>query len=286
MSNKKFYWLKLEAKFFDDLRIQKLRNISGGDTFTCIYLKLLLLSLENDGFIEFEGVYKNFDDEIAVRIRENPDNVKATLAFCKTLNMISLGEDSLYCEQVKNLTGSETQSTLRSRKHRELKKEALQCNTTATICNKNATAEKEKELELELDNKEIYKEKTSFLKKENFLFHLLEENFNVYSCHKELILDFIEYRKKIKKPLKTKEPIKTYIQELERLEKVGHSFEYSILQMKSSEWQTIKLEYLHKPETKVNSSYERKSKQTVNYVKELFDKQRQRLDYEYPIIKT
>ena len=51
MSNKKFYWLKLEAKFFDDLRIQKLRNISGGDTFTCIYLKLLLLSLENDGFI-------------------------------------------------------------------------------------------------------------------------------------------------------------------------------------------------------------------------------------------
>lgn len=278
MSNKKFYWLKLEAKFFDDLRIQKLRNISGGDTFTCIYLKLLLLSLENDGFIEFEGVYKNFDDEIAIRIRENSDNVKATLAFCKTLNMIQVSEDSLYCEQVKNLTGSETQSTQRSRKHRELKKEALQCNMTATICNKNATPEKEKEIEI--DNKEIYKEKTSFLKKENLFFQLLEENFNLYSSHKELILDFIEYRKKIKKPLRTKAPIKTYIQELERLEKVGHSFEYSILQMKSCEWQTIKLEYLHKPETKVNNSYESKSKQTVSYVKELFDQQRQRLDYE------
>jgi hypothetical protein len=30
----------------------------------------------------------------------------------------------------------------------------------------------------------------------------------------------------------------------------------------------------------VNNSYETKSKQTINYVKELFDKQRQRLDYE------
>ena len=280
MSNKKFYWLKLEAKFFDDLRIQKLRNISGGDTFTCIYLKLLLLSLENDGFIEFEGIYKNFDDEIAVRIRENPDNVKATLAFCKTLNMIRVGEDSLYCEQVKNLTGSETQSTLRSRKHRELKKEALHCNTTATICNKNATAEKEKEKEIEIDKKEIYKEKTSILKKEDFLLQLLEEKFNLYNSHKELILDFIEYRKKIKKPLKTKEPIKTYIKELEKLEKVGHSFEYSIQKMKSSEWQTIKFEYIHKPQRRVNNSYETKSKQTINYVKELFDKQRQRLDYE------
>ena len=186
--------------------------------------------------------------------------------------MIRVGEDSLYCEQVKNLTGSETQSTLRSRKHRELKKEALHCNTTATICNKNATAE--------IDNKEIYKEKTSILKKEDFLLQLLEEKFNLYNSHKELILDFIEYRKKIKKPLKTKEPIKTYIKELEKLEKVGHSFEYSIQKMKSSEWQTIKFEYIHKPQRRVNNSYETKSKQTINYVKELFDKQRQRLDYE------
>ena len=106
--------------------------------------------------------------------------------------MIRVGEDSLYCEQVKNLTGSETQSTLRSRKHRELKKEALHCNTTATICNKNATAEKEKEkeIEIEIDKKEIYKEKTSILKKEDFLLQLLEENFNLYNSHKELILHY------------------------------------------------------------------------------------------------
>ena len=37
MSNKKFYWLKLEAKFFDDLRIQKLRNISGHSADFILY---------------------------------------------------------------------------------------------------------------------------------------------------------------------------------------------------------------------------------------------------------
>ena len=45
--NRRYYWLKLKEDFFIDKRIKRLRRISGGDTYTIIYLKLLLLSLKD-----------------------------------------------------------------------------------------------------------------------------------------------------------------------------------------------------------------------------------------------
>lgn len=66
-----------------------------------------------------------------------------------------VSSDEYFLPQVLDVTGSESASTLRSRKSRELKK-ALQCNTTATQCNKlqqigNVEIEKDREIELEID---------------------------------------------------------------------------------------------------------------------------------------
>ena len=47
-TNKRYYWIKLKEEFFTDKRIERLRRISGGDTYTIIYLKLLLLSLKDE----------------------------------------------------------------------------------------------------------------------------------------------------------------------------------------------------------------------------------------------
>lgn len=65
--------------------------------------------------------------------------------------------------------------------------------------------------------------------------------------YENIALDFISYRKLIKKPLKTIAPIKLYINSLIELENLGYSFEYCIEQMKANEWQTVKKEYIHKP---------------------------------------
>ena len=46
---KRYYWLKLKADWFSDKRIKKLRSIAGGDTHTIIYLKMMLLSLKDEG---------------------------------------------------------------------------------------------------------------------------------------------------------------------------------------------------------------------------------------------
>lgn len=62
---KRCYWLKLKSDWFLDKRIKKLCSIAGGDTHTIIYLKMMLLSLKDEGKLYFEGVEDNFASEIA-----------------------------------------------------------------------------------------------------------------------------------------------------------------------------------------------------------------------------
>ena len=157
---KRYYWLKLKADWFSDKRIKKLRSIAGGDTHTIIYLKMMLLSLKDEGKLYFEGVEDNFASEIALALDEDAENVKLTLAFLQRHGRIEIGDDDEYqLTEVPTIIGSETASAMRVREHRERKKEnrLLQCNTTETGCNnlkQICSVERDKEIEIERD-KEI-----------------------------------------------------------------------------------------------------------------------------------
>lgn len=151
MANKKYFWLKLKNDFFRDKRIKKLRRIAGGDTYTIIYLKLQLLSLENNGVLIFESVEDTLEEELALEIDEEVDNVKIALSFLFANGLIEETSPNHYLmtETIKCI-GSESTSAERVRKHRELKaqkQKALQCN--ASVTNSNIEIEKEKELEKE-----------------------------------------------------------------------------------------------------------------------------------------
>ena len=61
---KRYYWLKLPDGFFRQKAIKKLRKIAGGDTYTIIYLKMLLVAMKQDGRLYFEGVEATFYDEL------------------------------------------------------------------------------------------------------------------------------------------------------------------------------------------------------------------------------
>lgn len=151
---KRYYWLKLKADWFSDKRIKKLRSIAGGDTHTIIYLKMMLLSLKDEGKLYFEGVEDNFASEIALALDEDAENVKLTLAFLQRHGLIEIGDDDEYqLTEVPTIIGSETASAMRVREHRERKKEnrLLQCNTTETGCNnlkQICSVEREKEIEI------------------------------------------------------------------------------------------------------------------------------------------
>lgn len=151
MATKKYFWLKLKNDFFRDKRIKKLRRIAGGDTYTIIYLKLQLLSLENNGVLIFENVEDTLEEELALEIDEEVENVKIALAFLFSNGLIEETSPNHFVmtETIKCI-GSESTSAERVRKHRELKaqkQKALQCNTPVT--NSNIEIEKEKEIEQE-----------------------------------------------------------------------------------------------------------------------------------------
>ncbi|MBZ2385784.1 phage replisome organizer N-terminal domain-containing protein [Anaerococcus murdochii] len=154
--NKRYYWLKLKDDFFDSRKMKKLRKVAGGDTYTIIYLKLQLLSINNEGVIEFEGTDEDIYHQLALDIDEEIDDIKMTLAFCNANDLIEYVDDDVFLSEVPALIGSETASTRRSRKHRRKQKalqsngQALQCNTNATKCN----TEQEQDIEQEQERRE------------------------------------------------------------------------------------------------------------------------------------
>lgn len=164
---KRYYWLKLKDDFFQSRKMKKLRKVAGGDTYTIIYLKLQLLSINNDGVIEFEGTDEDIFHQLSLDIDEEIDDIKMTVAFCTANDLIEYQEQDLFLNDVPQLIGSEAASTRRSRKHRQRKaleaeKQknkalqsngiALHCNSGATKCNTDIDIDKD----IDIENRDIY----------------------------------------------------------------------------------------------------------------------------------
>ena len=154
--NRRYYWIKLKEDFFIDKRIKRLRRISGGDTYTIIYLKLLLLSLKDSGKLYYDGVETDFIKELALTIDETEDDVMVTVNYLVAQNLMEviMENDEYFLTELPSLIGSETASTRRSRKSREQK--ALQSGNGATPCNLlqqncNGDIEIDKEIDIELE---------------------------------------------------------------------------------------------------------------------------------------
>ena len=241
---KKYYWLKLPKDWFTSRTIKRLRKIAGGDTYTIIYLKMLLMSLADDGKLYYEGIDETFEEELALDLDEEVDNVKMTVAFLIKCGLFEKNGDFEYeLPEVETMVGSsdsiehkrelnaERQRRFRGKNKTENIIDSVTNNATVTqnsvtnnaIVNdrvtnnakvtryRNTEIEIEKENRVrdreredkEIDKKEIEKKKAFFP-----LDDLLNSAF----------VDFIEYRKKIKKPL-TDKAIQLNIKELEDLSK-------------------------------------------------------------------
>lgn len=150
VKNKRYYWIQLAQDFFKSKEMKLLRKIAGGDTHTIIYLKMMLISLEDGGHIYYDGLADNLAEEIALVIDENVEDIKITLIFLESKGLLTrINDRDYFLEQVPEMVGSETASTRRSRKHRELR--GLHCNTIATTCNGDIDKEKDIDTEIEKD---------------------------------------------------------------------------------------------------------------------------------------
>ena len=148
---KRYYWLQMKQDFFKDKRVKKLRKIAGGDTYTIIYLKLMLSSLETEGIITFEGVEKTLAEEVALDLDEDADNVDITISFLlQTGLLIDIGENQYYLPVVAENLGSEGASAKRVREYRARQK-ALQCNADVTEVKQNSNGEIDIDIEIDKD---------------------------------------------------------------------------------------------------------------------------------------
>lgn len=135
MADKRYYWLKLKEDYFNSPKIKKLRKIAGGDTYTIIYLKMQLLSISNNGIIQFEGIEPTFQEELALKLDEDVENVGVTLNYLQSQGLIEESDNEFLLLEASNCIGSECESAERVRlfrKREDEKKKMLQGNESVT----------------------------------------------------------------------------------------------------------------------------------------------------------
>ena len=133
--NRRYYWLQLKDDFFNSKEMKLMRKLPGGEEITIIYLKMMLVSLSEQGKLYFEGLAEDLAEELSLIIDEDPEAIRLTLMFLTKKKLLTTSDNYQFnLEQVPEMIGSETASARRVRKHRENQK-ALQCNSYVTKCN-------------------------------------------------------------------------------------------------------------------------------------------------------
>ena len=171
MSNKRYYWLKLNENFFEDDTVAWIEERENGKDYIIFYLKLCLKSLTDDGYlIRYVGEKLIPYDIKALSKLTNTDydTVKVAMNLFLEVGIISqLDSGELYLNQINEMIGSETDAAQRKRKQRAreakletVNQEKLEMRDIVTEVSQEGhieiEIEKEKELDKEIDiDKEI-----------------------------------------------------------------------------------------------------------------------------------
>lgn len=188
---KRYFWLKLHKDFFQRKEIKRLRKIAGGDTYTIIYLKMLLRSIMSDGKLYFDGLEDDFASELALDLDEKEENVQITIQYLLKSGLLEMcSDEEYYLPDTKDSTGCETAAASRMRKCRA-KKEQLKCNNVTHML-QNGYGEIEKDIEID---KELYKEKDididtlSLCEQKSLIHDVWEDAFDLITANVKKSLD-------------------------------------------------------------------------------------------------
>lgn len=162
----RYYFLKLPTGFFQDKIMRKLRRLPGGELYTIIALKILLLGATSDSRIYYDGIEKTFAEEIALSIDEDSIATNVVIEFLISCGwLVQESRNVLFAEKSKELTESISARTERWRRQKE--KEAMakiaaslpeDCRKIAADCH-NVATEEEVEEEVEKEKEGLLREK-------------------------------------------------------------------------------------------------------------------------------
>lgn len=119
-AEKRLFWLQLKNTYFNQLSQKKMRKQPQGLEMQVIYLRMMLLSLDNKGYIFYQGVYESIEEELAEEFNEPLELVKQTIDFLIENKMVTTDQedDSLFIPEALECTISEGASAERMRRKR------------------------------------------------------------------------------------------------------------------------------------------------------------------------
>lgn len=241
---KRYYWLKLPKDFFEDKAIKGLRQIAGGDTYTIIYLKMLLKSMEDDGKLFYEGIEDTICDEIALDINESADDVQVTISYLEKKGLLIVTDSEVELTRLTEMVGSETDKAELMRKLRNKEKgnnvTEISNNVTKvlpTVTNCYTEKEKEKEIEKSREDTEIDTKKKKKSAKADL--NGMIDSFTGNEELKEALKAFLDMRKSIKKPIQTEYAFKLALNKLKQLSDIDSVRIEIVNQSVEHNWRTF-----------------------------------------------
>jgi predicted phage replisome organizer len=150
---KKYYWLKLHKDFFKRHDIKIVESMENGKDYILFYMKLLLESVDHDGYLRFSDTIPYNDKMLATITDTNIDIVRSAIKVFQGLDLIEIMDDeTIYLIQTKTMLGIETEWAEKKRLYRE-KQQAIE-QPKDNVRTKKDNVRQEIEIELEID-KEI-----------------------------------------------------------------------------------------------------------------------------------
>jgi len=154
MTDKKYFWLKLDRNFFKRHDIRIIESQENGKDYILFYLKLLVKSIDHDGLLRFNESIPYDEKMLSIITDTNIDIVRsATKIFCELKLMEILDDQTIFMAEVQKMIGSQAASTERTREYRKRKQliENKQDDVTCDKMKQKCDIEKELELDKELD---------------------------------------------------------------------------------------------------------------------------------------
>lgn len=166
---KRYFWLKLHKDFFKRKEIKRLRKIAGGDTYTIIYLEMMLRSIMDDGKLFFDGLEDDFASELALDLDEDEENVKITIQYLLKTGLLEIRSDEeYYLPDTKDSTGCETAAASRMRRCRAKKEKIERNNVTPMLQSGYGEIEIELEKEIKIEKEIDSSVKSTTTKRKRF----------------------------------------------------------------------------------------------------------------------
>ena len=133
MSNKKYYWLKMQKDFYKRHDIKYIEALPNGVEYVWFYVKLLLESIDHNGSLRFNEFVPYDEMMLSAITGTNIDTVRSAMKLFISLGMVSIMDDkTIYMQQIDKMIGSETDSAERQRKYREITQKTLELENKDT----------------------------------------------------------------------------------------------------------------------------------------------------------